>query len=260
MWKSARANILSLNSSVNAGAQAGWSGGVFALDPVDIVLGTVSSAPPDNNGTIDGTSGSGVFYVDVNNEFKSITAGQIVLKVGDIYVGDGTVNSDGTFTPSSGVTWTDQQRRQPDQRQIDAEATGNITLDGGSKIVDANNWWVALYAGYNFANNSVSFGKGSILLQGGSGFSAGGSIQTAKGDIDLNAGQDILLDNCFVRTTAGGNVSASALAGDVNTGTYAFGYKFYPASSLNSAYYKVDPANGVGGIRPRPAGRSPYGR
>jgi filamentous hemagglutinin family protein len=243
-------NILSLNSSVNAGAQAGWSGGVFALDPVDIVLGTVSSAPLDNNGTIDGTSGSGVFYVDVNNEFKSITAGQIVLKAsGDIYVGNGTVNSGGTFTPSSGVTWdlTSSAGNQTSGK-LTLEATGNITLDGGSKIVDANSWSVALYAGYNFANNSVSFGKGSILLQGGSGFSAGGSIQTAKGDIDLNAGQDILLDNCFVRTTAGGNVSASALAGDVNTGTYAFGYKFYPASSLNSAYYKVDPANGVGGI------------
>ena len=250
-------NILSLNSSVNAGAQAGWSGGVFALDPVDIVLGTVSSAPPDNNGTIDGTSGSGVFYVDVNNEFKSITAGQIVLKAsGDIYVGNGTVNSDGTFTPSSGVTWdlTSSAGNQTSGK-LTLEATGNITLDGGSKIVDANSWSVALYAGYNFANNSVSFGKGSILLQGGSGFSAGGSIQTAKGDIDLNAGQDILLDNCFVRTTAGGNVSASALAGDVNTGTYAFGYKFYPASSLNSAYYKVDPANGVGGISTEAGGK-----
>ena len=68
-------NILSLDSSINAGAQPGWSGGVFSLDPINIVLGTIGVTSPDNSGTIDGSANSdGTYYVDTSSAFKHITA------------------------------------------------------------------------------------------------------------------------------------------------------------------------------------------
>jgi len=245
-------NILSLKSVINAGAPAGWQGGVFSLDPLDIVLGTVSSGPPDDNGTIDGTSGSGVFYVDVNNEFQNITAGQILLKAsGNIYVGDGTVSpDDGSFSAASGVTWdlsSSTGFRYPNG-QLTLQAEGNITFVDGSLITDANGWNVTLQAGYNFNNNSITYGTGSIYLNGGLGMTGSGSIQTATGNIDLQAGQDILVGSGFVRTTGGGSVSASALKGDINTGTYDHGYEYLAASTLNFPYYEVDATYGVGGM------------
>jgi filamentous hemagglutinin family protein len=250
-------DILSLKSTVDAGAQAGWRGGVFSLDPLDIVLGTSSSGPPDNNGTIDGSSGSGVFYVDVNNEFQNITAGQILLKAsGNIYVGDGLVNSDGSFTPFSGMTWdlTDSAGGRS-SGQLLLQASGSITFVDGSLITDANNWSVSLQAGYDFNNNSVSYGAGNIYLGGDPAFggTGSGSIQTATGSIHLEAAQDILVGSGFVRTTGngitpGGSITTWAHKGDVNTGTYDAGYTYNVSTSSSDPFYQVDQNLGVGGI------------
>jgi filamentous hemagglutinin family protein len=249
-------NILSLKSTVDAGAQTGWSGGVFSLDPLDIVLGTVSSSPPDNNGTIDGSSGSGVFYVNVNSEFKNITAGQILLKAsGNIYVGDGLVNSDGSFTPFGGMTWDLTGSTGQTSGNLSLQAGGNITFVDGSLITDANNWSVSLQAGYNFNNNSVSYGMGNIYLGGDPaiGGAGSGSIQTAMGNINLEAGQDILLGSGFVRTTGngvtpGGSITVWAHEGDVNTGTYDAGYTYEETTSSSDPFYEVDQNLGTGGI------------
>lgn len=234
-------NVLSLNSSINARAQPGWTAGKLLLDPDYIILDTSGSGSAGSGTVSAGDNPGSTLNLNVNSAFANLAVSQIILQAAyDITLaGNTSWNLSGTIGANlGGVT----------SGQLTLEAGGNITLAAGSRITDANNWSVTLDAGYNFANNSINYGKGSILLQGGSGLSAGGSIQTAQGDITLNAGQDILLNNCFVRTSAGGNVSASALAGDINTGTYARGYVFNSANSLNSIYYKVDPANGVGGI------------
>jgi filamentous hemagglutinin family protein len=250
-------NILSLKSTVDAGAQAGWSGGIFSLDPLDIVLGTISSSPPNNNGTIDGSSGSGVFYVDVNHAFQNITAGQILLKAsGNIYVGDGLVNSDGSFTPFSGVTWDlTGSTGGRSSGQLSLQAGGNITFVDGSLITDANSWSVSLQAGYDFNNNSVTYGAGNIYLGGDPAFggTGSGSIQTAMGDIFLEAGQSILVGSGFVRTTGngispGGSITTWAHKGDVNTGTYDAGYTYDVTTSSSDPFYQVDQNLGVGGI------------
>jgi filamentous hemagglutinin family protein len=249
-------NILSLKSTVDASAQTGWSGGVFSLDPLDIVLGTTSSSPPDNNGTIDGSIGSGVFYVNVNSEFQNITAGQIVLKAsGNIFVGDGIVNADGSFTPFGGVTWDLTGSTGQGSGQLSLQAGGNITFVDGSLITDANNWSVSLQAGYNFNNNSVNYGVGNIYLGDDPDFSGtgSGSIQTAMGNIYLEAGQSILIGSGFVRTTGngispGGSITAWAHAGDVNTGTYDAGYTCNVTTSSSDPFYQVDQNLGVGGI------------
>src|SRR5882757_6380884 len=48
-------NILSLDSSMNAGAQSGWLGGYFLIDPVNIVLGNSGSGSV-GSGTVDSGS------------------------------------------------------------------------------------------------------------------------------------------------------------------------------------------------------------
>ena len=240
-------DILSLNSAVNAAAQSGWNGGVFALDPIDIVLGDTGATGPDANGTINGTSGSGVFYVDVDNAFQNITAGQILLEAsGNIYVGDGT-DSGGSFTPISGIIWNlTGSTGNRNSGQLTLQADGNIDFVDGSLITDANNWSVSLAAGYNFANNTIQPGTGNIYLNGGSGLGGSGSIQTAAGNINLQAGQDITVGSGYVITTGGGSISAHALAGNIDTGSDAQGYHFVSnASSLTTAYNLSD---GLGGI------------
>ena len=50
-------NIQSLDSAMNAGAQAGFIGGEFLLDPVNIVLGTSGNGVVPGNGTVAYNSG-----------------------------------------------------------------------------------------------------------------------------------------------------------------------------------------------------------
>ncbi len=204
-------NILSLNSSMNAGAQAGWSGGEFLLDPVNIVLGT-------------STAGGAI---NVNTAFAGFS--QILLQ------------ASGTITLNAGAAWNLSASSGLTSGQLTLEAGGNIIFQNGSSISDGNNWSVALDAGYNFVNNTILYGQGSILLNGGNG-----SIQTSAGNINLEAGQNILVGSGYVITTGGGSVSAQALAGNIDTGSDAQGYFFQAnASSLSQAYNLSD---GLGGI------------
>ena len=202
-------NILSLNSSMDASAQAGWNGGEFFLDPVNIVLGTSSA-----NG-----------MVNVNTAFAGFS--QILLQ------------ASGTITLNANTAWNLSASSGQTSGQLTLEAGNNITLPDGSSISDGNNWSVNLEAG--FANNAISYGQGSILLNGGSG-----SIQTAAGNINLEAGQNILVGSGYVITTGGGSINAHALAGNIDTGSDAQGYHFVSNVGFLSAAYNLQ--NGLGGI------------
>jgi filamentous hemagglutinin family protein len=240
-------NVRSLNSSINARAQAGWTAGKLLLDPDYIILDTSGSDSAGSGTVLAGSNPGGTLDLNVNSAFANLAVSQIILQVAyDITLAGGTSwNLSQTIGANFGGV---------SSGLLTLEAGRNIILGGGSQITDANDWSVVLEAGYNFVNNAVQSGQGNIYLNGGSGMTAGSSIQTAAGNISLIAGQDILVDanqspnSGFVRTTGGGNVSAWALAGDVNTGTYAHGYVFNSANSLDSTYYKIDPFNGVGGI------------
>ncbi|MGA3284025.1 MAG: filamentous hemagglutinin N-terminal domain-containing protein [Verrucomicrobiota bacterium] len=204
-------NILSLNSSMEAGAQSGWLGGELLLDPVDIVLGTSSA-----NGAI-----------NVNTAFSGFS--QILLQ------------ASGNITLNANTAWNLSTSSGQTSGQLTLEAGNNIALQDGSSISDGNNWSVTLVAGY--VNNAISYGQGSILLNGGTG-----SIQTAAGNINLEAGQNILVGSGYVITTGGGSISAHALAGNIDTGSDAQGYYFDTygtATSLSQAYNLSD---GLGGI------------
>lgn len=228
-------NILSLNSSVNAGAQPGWDAGGFALDPINIVLGNSGATGPDGSGTIDGSgSGSGTLNVNVNTAFQNLNVGQILLEAsGNITL---NANTAWNLTASSGRT----------SGQLTLEAGNNIIFQNGSSISDANNWSVSLAAGYDFVNHAVQRGIGNIYLNGGLGMTGGGSIQMANGGIDLAAGQDILVGSGYVITTGGGGINAHALKGNIDTGSDAQGYHFVNNAGSLSAAHNFQ--NGLGGI------------
>lgn len=240
-------NIQSLASAMDASAQAGSLGGVFLLDPVNIVLGTTGSGTVPANGTVDsaataGTDAYGNLLLNVNTAFANKNFSQILLQAtGNIYVGNGTVNSAGTFIFSSspGITWNLSSSTGNNAGQLTLEAGGNINFGNNSKIMDANGWAVSLQAGYDFANNNVPPGTGSTA-KGNITFSGSSLLQTATGDINLLAGQNITIGSGFVRTSGGGSVSATALAGNINTGTATTGYVFTIPTAGNPALFSVN--------------------
>ena len=202
-------NIASLNSTMTGTAQAGWTGGTFFLDPVNITLGT--------------TSGGGV--INVNTAFAGFSTINLQAS-GNITVADGTAWDLGASTGQASGSLTMQ-------------AGGNITIGNGSSIT-GNNWSVSLAAGYNFINNTCTSGVGSIVLNGS------GYIQTGAGSINLQAGQDITVNSGYIITTGGGSIYAHALAGNIDTGSDAQGYYFVQnAKNIGTAY---NLSHGLGGI------------
>jgi filamentous hemagglutinin family protein len=197
-------NILSLNSSINAGAQDGWSGGAFTLDPENITLGSSGTTSGGTSGTINGTGSSGSLSVNVNTAFQHITAGQILLE------------ASGNITLNAGTTWNLSTSTGVSSGQLTLEAGGNITFGNSSEIFDANNWSLTLDAGYSFTKNAVQTGVGNIYLNGGSGQTGSGSIQTASGSISLNAGNGIQIGSGAAGSSAG-NITWQA-GGDIQFG------------------------------------------
>ena len=203
-------NVASLNSTMDATAQVGWTGGTFFLDPVNIILGT--------------SSGSGM--INVNTAFAGFSSIQLQAS-GNITLADGTAwDLSGTTGQTTGA--------------LTLQAGGNIAIGDGASISDANNWSVSLAAGYNVVSHTCTPGTGSIVLNGS------GEIQTAAGGINLQAGQDITVNSGYVITTGGGSIYAHALVGSIDCGSDAQGYFFVPnATAIGSAY---NLSKGLGGI------------
>jgi filamentous hemagglutinin family protein len=250
-------NIQSLHTAMNARAQAGFTGGEFLLDPVNIILGA--------------SPGSGM--IDVNTAFAGFSA----IKL----------QASGDITVNAGTTWNLSGSTGQSSGQLTLQAGGDIVLNSGAQITDANNWSVSLAAGYNFINNSINAGKGTLTLNDGSfiqttggnvslfagqdismtgsgSVSASGSgsisatatagsltmdagyIQASAGTVNLTAGQDITVGSGYVVTTGGGSINAHALAGNIDTGSDAQGYHFVPnATTIGNAY---NLSHGLGGI------------
>jgi filamentous hemagglutinin family protein len=232
-------NVQSLNSSIDARAQTGWTAGKLFLDPDYIILDASGTGSAGNGTVLAGSNPGSTLDLNVNSAFANLAVSQIILQAAyDITVAAGTAwNLSGTIGANVGGTTSGQ---------LTLEAGRNIIFGDGASISDANNWSVTLNAGYHFANNSVQPGAGSIYLNGGAGLSGGGSIQTASGAINLAAGQDITVGSGYVITTGGGSISAHALAGNIDTGSDAQGYHFNNNVGSLSAAYTLQ--NGLGGI------------
>jgi len=206
-------NILSLDTSMNASVQPGSTGGQLTLDPVNITLGTTGSGSA-GAGTVTAASGSGALALNVNTAFANMDFSQITL--------DATAN----ITLAAGTTWNLSRSTGVNTGTLTLEAGGNIILGNNSQITDANNWSVNMAAGVNFNSGAVQSGVGSIYVNGSSTGTAGGSVQTSAGSINMTAGQDILVGSGSIRTTGGGSIDLQAMAGNINAGTANSGYVF----------------------------------
>jgi len=228
-------NVLSLNSGIDARAQAAWTAGTLLLDPDYIILDTSGSGSAGSGTVLAGSNPGSTLDLNVNNAFANLAVSQIILQAAyDITLAGGTSwNLSGTIGANyGGVT----------SGQLTLEAGRNIIFGNGSKITDANNWSVTLDAGYNFASQAVQSGVGNIYLNGGSGLTTMGTIQLAAGDINLVAGQSILVApmgskalSGSIFTTGGGNIFAYAMAGDIIAGT-SNGGTGYGGSAQTSDY------------------------
>ncbi|HEV2691378.1 MAG TPA: filamentous hemagglutinin N-terminal domain-containing protein [Verrucomicrobiae bacterium] len=228
-------NIQSLNSAMDASAKTGSKGGQFLLDPDSISLGTSGTGVVPDDGTVD-ASDPGTLNLNVNTAFANKNFSAILLQ------------ATGDITVKANATWNLGASTGENQGQVTLEAGGNIIFNSNAKITDSQNWSLSLLAGYDFVNSVVAYGGGNIYLNGGDGLSGNGAIQLAKGNLNMLAGQDILIGSGYARTSAGGGITAEALAGNIDTGTYAHGYVFNSTKTLGSSFYKVDPVNGTGGI------------
>ena len=215
-------DLQSFDSAMDAHAQSGSTGGNLLLDPINIVLNSSGSTTtaPDPTGAINGSGAtSSTWNVNVNTAFANKSFSQILLA------------ASGNISLSSGLNWNLSSSTAESSGQLVLEAGGNITFANNSKITDANDWGVSLYAGYNFNLGTISSGAGNIYLNGGSGKSLNGSIHLNAGSIAMFAGQSILLGSGSVNTLGGGSIFACALAGDIDAGTANGGYIYYASGT-----------------------------
>jgi filamentous hemagglutinin family protein len=204
-------NVLSLNSGINARAQAGWTAGTLLLDPDYIILDSSGSGSAGNGTVLVGSNPGSTLDLNVNTAFANIAVSQITLQAAyDITLAGGTTwDLSGTIGANfGGVTGG----------QLTLQAGRNIIFGDNSLLTDENNWSVTLEAGVNnFTTGAIHAGTGTINLDGGDG--VGGSIQMAAGNVNLIAGQDILVGSGSVSTTGGGSIFANAMAGSISAGS-----------------------------------------
>ncbi len=242
-----------IHSAIVGSAQPGFTGGSLTLDPDYIVLNTSGSS----NGNDPAGDSVGTLYLNIYSAFSGMS--QINLRATyDIFVADYTQWNLSSSTGLSSGTLT-------------LQAGSNIVLGNAAEIYDTGSWNINLFAGVSVFSNdpvttppTVAPGGGSIylgandldandpaqsfLMPSFSGpNSANGFIQTANGNLSLIAGQDINVGTGRITTTGAGNLLAHALAGSIDTGGYAQGYKFSGGSTIGSAY-SVDSYYQVGGI------------
>jgi len=137
------------HTKIDGSAQAGYVGGTLWLDPDYIILGGSAGSSADT------------LYLNVNSAFTGLS--QITLQAKyDITLAKGTVwNLSGSTLQGSG-----QLTLQAGRNIIfDSDASGNSS----TAITDAGNWSVTLQAGYDFVNQSGTYGQGSIYLGGAPG-------------------------------------------------------------------------------------------
>src|SRR5260221_28189 len=173
-----------------------------------------------------------------NGVIEFVASGQLNLGANSQIVARGDDSSPGrprgNITLANGTFWNLADATGVGGGQLTLEAGGDVILGDGAAIYDAGNWSVTLKAGVNdFNAGTVQSGTGNIFLNGSS------AIGLNAGSIDLTAGQNIQIGGGSVTTMGGGNISATALAGSVNTGSDVGGYVYKFGFSRSDILYAV---------------------
>jgi filamentous hemagglutinin family protein len=192
-------NVLSLNSSMNASAQPGYTGGKLFLDPQNIVLSSGTGSTTATSGTV--------------NEGDPPTTGTLTLNPNSL-----DSFSQILLQASQNITlaspWT--LPASPSATTLTLQAGNNITFNTGDSLIAGNNWTVNLIAGANFTSltgvtpNSTA-GASSITLSGSA------ALQSANGSINLIAGGGITTGTGAIEST-GGSILLQAIAQNISLG------------------------------------------
>jgi filamentous hemagglutinin family protein len=235
----------------------------------------------DGSAIVDANNWSVALKAGVNN----FTTGTVQPGVGNIYLngGDGLQNGGSIQTAGGNISLTAGQDIETGGGSLQdanynsfaiASASGSVSLTAGQDI-QIGSGYVETTSGGNInltAAQDIDIGSGSVSATGGGNISAtatagslndSGSIRTDTGSITVLAGQDVLLNSSVASivttgglgtdsdgnpiTISGGNISVTAVAGSVNTGSNPNGYKFNATPWVSPIPYAVDVSR-LGGI------------
>jgi len=231
-----QAQVVNQNGLVQANSVAEKNGVIELVASDSVVLGDGSSLSAQDDGS--GAGAGGQITVRAAN---NITVGaEVTLAAAKINLAAASGNIE--LKPGLDLTLADLADSQTASLKLeaakdilfDADSGGDTSRD--AKITAGAGWSLTLEAGRDFsAADKVVSGTGNITL------ASAASIETQDGDIKLLSGNSVTVNGGFIRTKAGGNIDVQALSGDVNTGTLANGFKFYP----NIGYLVDDNLGGI---------------
>ncbi len=210
-------NVLSLNSSMDASAQPGFTGGQLFLDPANITLSSTGSSA--TSGTV--LEGSAPATLTLNP--ASLNSYSTILLQASQNI---TLASPWTLPASASAT------------SLTLQAGNNIIFDNGDSLTVQNNCSVNLMAGvnnfssppvvsYTSVKSTTAANTSSITMMGNAG------VQTTSGSISLIAGGGITTGTGTIQS-GGGSIllqavgQSIALGGatwtlpDINSGPPAF--------------------------------------
>ncbi|HWD17651.1 MAG TPA: filamentous hemagglutinin N-terminal domain-containing protein [Verrucomicrobiae bacterium] len=236
--------IDSIQSQLTALALPGWRGGRLAIDPLNITIGNSGAGKVGTGGTVASTAAptTGTLLLNVASAFKGFA--KIDLQATQ----DITVQTAWDLASSTGLSTGGS---------LTLEAGRNINFTAAGSLKGTTGWSVELVAGRNFAQTLAAapanphqmpglgglvLGTGGIYFNDPTGSGTGkGFLELADGNIDLRAGNEVVLGSGYVRTDSGGNVSIVTGQGDVTV-------------KIVSGSQQLGYVNRITGSAPNPAG------
>lgn len=149
------------------------------------------------------------------------------------------------------TAWTLNDSANP--AALSLQAGNSLILDAGASISAGKNWEVNLTAGTGFVPTSAQpipspGDPASGDYEYGIYLNGGAYVQTQNGDLNIWAANEVQIDagpdagNDGIRTLNGGNISVTAVAGEVNTGANPQGFLYH----YNAPF--ITPTPVLGGI------------
>lgn len=211
-----------IHAQVEGTAQTGFTAGQLLIDPNSIVIAANGTGTTDS-GTIGAGDPPGQLTI---NPAAFASFSQITLQA--------------RTTIDVNTLWALPDTTEPGAKLV-LEAGADLRFGNAGSINAGLGWDVELIAGKNFTTGQIVSGTGSVLIN-----SSGVSAQ--DGSIAIRAGKDVTITRGFVHTLGGGDISVSALGGNINAGTGTAGYVFSTAGSgyrVNEALSGI--STGAGG-------------
>ena len=238
-------------SRVDGSTVSGFRGGSLLIDPTDINIGPTGTGSYDS-GTSAGT-GPATLSLNFNSAFIGLST--IALQATHNITIRAATGGGATTWDLEGSTGVSSPGST-----LSLEAGTDIMLQNNVTLRAGSGWSLSLKAGRDFSSaDGIVSGTGNITLGTASVIEATGTPGTAgtagarDGSITLLAGNNVTLGSGAIRTSGGGNISVSALAGTVNTGTRQNGFTFLPTADLTQNSHMLVDAQ-LGGISTRAGG------